>query len=135
MAATTKASAIEQENYIRGELRSDIAGCTAGTAPDAAKNPFVTLLGASLQSKAGTLPTAAGLAGKKAVGLYFSLTGALLASSSRPCWASVTPTHSRLRAAEIVFVSSDNDDEFTSYYMEQADWLALPYAHATYTRC
>ena len=128
VAATTKVSAIEQRTTY-AENYEATPPVPAVPAPDAAKNPFVTLLGASLQSKAGTLPTAAGLAGKKAVGLYFSAHWCPPCKQFTPLLGKCYTNALKAKGCEIVFVSSDNDeDEFTSYYMEQADWLALPYA-------
>jgi len=88
---------------------------------------FIDLLGEKLLNKDGEIDTATALDGKTAVGFYFS------AHWCPPC-RGFTPVlaekYKALKEAgkdfEIVFVSSDQDeDQFKSYFAEMP-WLALP---------
>jgi nucleoredoxin len=89
------------------------------------------LLENELMLKSGeVVPTSQALAGKKAIGLYFS------GHYCPPC-RKFTPlldvVYSDIKEAghqdlEIVFVSSDKEEaKFTEYYKEMP-WIALPYA-------
>jgi nucleoredoxin len=89
---------------------------------------FVELLGEQLKKGKETVSTADALAGKTAVGIYFS------AHWCPPC-RGFTPKLAESykgivadgQAFEIVFVSSDRDEKsFDEYYGEQP-WLALPF--------
>lgn len=88
-----------------------------------------SLLGKTLLNKGGEVATAAAMKGKKAVGLYFS------AHWCPPC-RGFTPELAKIYADligsgkefEIVFISSDREeDAFKDYFGEQP-WLALPYS-------
>ncbi|ELU09340.1 hypothetical protein CAPTEDRAFT_174065 [Capitella teleta] len=90
-----------------------------------------TLLGDSLTGKSGPVATQT-LAGKgKVIGLYFS------AHWCPPCRA-FTPQlaefYNKMKAGpdgsnfEIVFVSSDRDEDSFSEYYNEMPWLALPFA-------
>jgi len=88
-----------------------------------------TLLGKTLLNKGGEISTAEAMKGKKAVGLYFS------AHWCPPC-RGFTPKLAEIYSGlvgagkefEIVFVSSDREeDAFREYFSEQP-WLALPYS-------
>jgi len=90
---------------------------------------FIDLLGEKLLNKDGEIDTATALDGKTAVGFYFS------AHWCPPC-KGFTPVlaekYKALKEAgkdfEIVFVSSDQDeDQFKSYHAEMP-WLAMPYS-------
>jgi len=90
---------------------------------------LIKLLGNELLSSSGTVPTGDALKGKQAVGLYFS------AHWCPPC-RGFTPELAKVykglvdsgKSFEIVFVSSDRDeDSFKEYFAEQP-WLALPYS-------
>jgi len=95
-----------------------------------------SILPATLLTKAGPKPTAEVLAGKKAVGLYFS------AHWCPPC-RGFTPIlaqfYSALKKAdanalEIIFVTSDeNDESFMGYYGEHP-WTAVAYGDETIER-
>ncbi|KAG7400869.1 hypothetical protein PHYBOEH_004081 [Phytophthora boehmeriae] len=84
-----------------------------------------------LQLKSGeVVPTSQALAGKKVIGLYFS------GHYCPPC-RKFTPlldvVYSDIKEAghtdlEIVFVSSDKEEEKFKEYYEEMPWLALPYA-------
>jgi thiol-disulfide isomerase/thioredoxin len=88
---------------------------------------FVELLGEQLLTKDGLKPTESVLSGKTAVGIYFS------AHWCPPC-RGFTPELGKMytetvskKGMEIVFVSSDKDEEaFNSYYGEMP-WVSLPY--------
>lgn len=88
---------------------------------------FEELFGLELQNKGGPVATAKVLAGKTAVGIYFS------AQWCQPC-REFTPVLSKMytgalqsKGMEIVFVSSDRKQkDFNAYYRGQP-WLALPF--------
>lgn len=90
---------------------------------------FESLFGAKLQTKEGEVNTNEALSDKEAVAIYFS------AHWCPPC-RGFTPVasekYNQLIAAgkkfEVVFASSDKDDEsFTDYY-KSMPWLGLPFA-------
>jgi len=90
---------------------------------------LVELLGPTLQTKSGTSPTKDALAGKKAVGLYFSAHWCPPCRGFTPKLGEWYTKDLQAKGLEIVFVSSDRDEgSFDSYYGEQAPWLALPYS-------
>ena len=86
------------------------------------------MLGPTLMTGGGEVPTSEALAGKSTVALYFS------AHWCPPC-RGFTPTLARLysdvykaKGMEVIFVSSDGDeDAFADYFGEQP-WLALPFS-------
>jgi len=89
---------------------------------------FADLLGPTLQTKDGAKPTADVLAGKKAVGLYFSAHWCPPCRGFTPVLAKQYTASYKALGMEIVFVSSDRDEEsFDSYYKEQP-WVTLPFA-------
>ena len=88
---------------------------------------FVELLGDELVGKDGPVPTATALAGKKAVGLYFSAHWCPPCRGFTPKLAEMYSSAFKGLGMEIVFVSSDRDQKsFDEYYGEQP-WLALPF--------
>jgi len=89
---------------------------------------FTALLGDTLKSGDGsTISTSNALAGKKAVGLYFSAHWCPPCRGFTPKLASAYSESLSKLGLEIVFVSSDRDEaSFDSYFAEQP-WLALPY--------
>jgi len=88
---------------------------------------FTQLLGDKLQSQDGTVGTVDALAGKH-VALYFSAHWCPPCKRFTPELAKSYESHLKAKGLEIVFVSSDRDeDAFNSYYAEMP-WLALPYA-------
>jgi len=91
-------------------------------------SPLSTLLGSELLSKDGKVPTDKALAGKKAVGLYFSAHWCPPCRGFTPKLAEV---YKGLVAAgkelEIVFVSSDREEKAFADYFGEQPWLALPY--------
>merc|ERR1719181_49946 len=87
-----------------------------------------SLLGSTLLGKDGNVTTTEALAGKKAVALYFSAHWCPPCRGFTPKLAEWYKTDLQSKGLEVVFVSSDQDeDSFNSYYGEQP-WLALPYA-------
>ena len=90
---------------------------------------LVELLGPTLQTKTGTSSTADALAGKKVVGLYFSAHWCPPCRQFTPKLGEWYEKDLKAKGLEIIFVSSDKDeDSFNSYFQSQAPWLALPYA-------
>ena len=91
-------------------------------------SPFTELLGNTLASKDGTVSTDEALAGKRAVGLYFSAHWCPPCRGFTPRLSESYTNHYKALGMEIVFVSSDRDEAaFQSYHAEQP-WLALPFA-------
>lgn len=86
-------------------------------------------LGDTLKGKSGTVDTKTALAGKDAIGFYFS------AHWCGPCRA-FTPKlagkYEELKKAgknfEIIFISSDRDDSSFNEYHGTHPWLALPFS-------
>merc|ERR1719409_577581 len=94
-------------------------------------NPFVELLGETLVKGDGSesVSTAASLAGKKAVGLYFSAHWCPPCRGFTPQLAKCYKDSYSAKGLEVVFVSSDRDEpSFKSYFGEERPWLALPYS-------
>eukprot|EP00929_Paragymnodinium_shiwhaense_P028932 TRINITY_DN16695_c0_g1_i1.p2 TRINITY_DN16695_c0_g1~~TRINITY_DN16695_c0_g1_i1.p2 ORF type:complete len:202 (+),score=38.69 TRINITY_DN16695_c0_g1_i1:81-608(+) len=107
----------------------EAAGMEAAAAPAATSAALLELLGEELLGKAGSVPTAEALAGKKHIMLYFS------AHWCPPC-RRFTPQLAKAYTASpladkemtVIFVSSDqNDKGFQEYYGEMP-WLALPFS-------
>jgi len=74
-----------------------------------------------------TVATADALAGKKAVGLYFSAHWCPPCRGFTPELAKMYNNSFKAKGMEIIFVSSDKDQgQFDSYFGEQP-WLALPF--------
>ena len=90
---------------------------------------FSALLGATLETKAGPQPTAAVLAGKEVVGLYFSAHWCPPCRGFTPQLGTFYDGIKTEKAFEIIFVSSDRDAaQFKENYAEQSDWAALSFA-------
>ena len=91
-------------------------------------NNFETLFGSTLTSKTGSVATSTALSGK-IVGVYFS------AHWCGPC-RGFTPTLAKSyndikksgRNFEIIFVSSDRDENAFKEYHSEMPWLALPFS-------
>jgi nucleoredoxin len=91
---------------------------------------FSTLLGDELLSKNGPRPTAGALKDVDVVALYFSAHWCPPCRGFTPQLGAFYERHKAAKHFELVFVSSDkSEDEFATYYGEQAPWLALPYAN------
>jgi len=90
---------------------------------------FNELFGEELLTKTGLKKTADVVSGKKAVGVYFSAHWCPPCRGFTPKLAGWYDADLKGKDMEIVFVSSDKDeDAFSSYYGEQP-WVALPYAN------
>jgi len=88
---------------------------------------LVDLLGPSLQQGASEVNTTEALAGKKAIGLYFSAHWCPPCRQFTPFLCKAYSDNLKAKGMEIIFVSSDKtQDEFKGYY-EEMPWLALPY--------
>jgi len=93
--------------------------------------PLVELLGDTLCKGDGseTVKTADALGDKKAVALYFSAHWCPPCRGFTPVLAKSYTEHYQKLGMEIVFVSSDRDEEsFKSYFGGEHPWLALPYS-------
>jgi len=89
---------------------------------------FSALLGATLETKAAPRPTAAVLAGKEVVGLYFSAHWCPPCRRFTPQLGTFYDGIKAQKSFEVNFVSSDRDAaQFSEYYAEQAGWAALPF--------
>jgi nucleoredoxin len=85
------------------------------------------VLGAELLTKDGLKPTDDVINGKAAVGLYFSAHWCPPCRGFTPKLAEWYKKDLQAKGLEVVFVSSDRDeDSFNEYYKEQP-WAALPY--------
>ena len=85
------------------------------------------IFGAKLLRGTAEEPTAAALAGKKAVGLYFSAHWCPPCKMFTPQLAKQYEAHYKAKGLEIVYVSSDrNQGSFDGYFGEMP-WLAVPF--------
>merc|ERR1719171_1365168 len=90
---------------------------------------FVPLLGDTLLRGTEKVATATALADRGAVALYFSAHWCPPCRGFTPKLGEWYTKSLKAKGMEVVFVSSDRDEEaFTSYFGEQAPWLALPYS-------
>jgi nucleoredoxin len=88
---------------------------------------FKELFGDNLLTKSGLKPVEEVLADKKAVGVYFSAHWCPPCRGFTPKLAEMYISTFQAKGLEIIFVSSDRDEEsFNAYYAEQP-WVALPY--------
>jgi len=87
------------------------------------------LLGAQLLGPGGAeVSTTAATAGKKAVALYFSAHWCPPCRGFTPKLAKWYSDDLQGKGLEVVFVSSDRDQEAFAEYFGEMPWLALPYA-------
>jgi len=90
---------------------------------------FVALLGDSLTSGNGaTVSTTEALAGKKAVAFYFSAHWCPPCRGFTPKLAEWYKKDLKAKGLEVVFVSSDRDEQAFKEYFGEQPWLALPFA-------
>lgn len=91
---------------------------------------FASLFGDSLDTSEGkSVATSEALANKKAVGIYFSAHWCPPCRGFTPKLAQAYTKDLKALGMEVVFVSSDRDeDAFNSYHRGEQPWLALPYA-------
>jgi nucleoredoxin len=88
---------------------------------------LASLLGEKLQSKSGEVSTADALAGKSAIALYFSAHWCPPCRGFTPQLAEWYSTSLQAKGLEIVFVSSDKEEEGFKDYFGSMPWLALPF--------
>lgn len=88
---------------------------------------FSELLGDTLTSKDGDVKTADALAGKTTVGLYFSAHWCPPCRGFTPKLAKAYTDSLKAKGMEIVFVSSDRDDDAFKEYFGEQPWLSLPF--------
>eukprot|EP00930_Biecheleria_cincta_P079892 TRINITY_DN678_c0_g1_i1.p1 TRINITY_DN678_c0_g1~~TRINITY_DN678_c0_g1_i1.p1 ORF type:complete len:309 (+),score=54.63 TRINITY_DN678_c0_g1_i1:56-928(+) len=92
-----------------------------------ASDALIELFGEELQGKSGTLKTADALDGKKNIMIYFSAHWCPPCRGFTPQLAAKYKASAAANGIEVVFVSSDQDEDgFSSYYGEMP-WLALPF--------
>lgn len=116
-----------EDNYPSLSGKRQKSETAAAKPPEA--SPLVNLLGDTLTSKAGAVPTSDALKGKKYVGLYFSAHWCPPCQKFTPKLGAAYTEHLKNKGLEIIFISSDNSEaEFKGYYAKHAAWLALPYA-------
>jgi len=89
---------------------------------------FVELLGETLTSEAGDVSTTDAVAGKSTIALYFSAHWCPPCQQFTPVLAKQYKSALKGKGMEIVFVSSDKDDEKFNEYFKDMPWLALPFA-------
>jgi len=86
------------------------------------------LLGPKLQGKDGEIDTAAALAGKTGVALYFSAHWCPPCRGFTPQFAKQYTDTYKEKGMEVVFVSSDRDQAAFDEYYGEMPWLALPFS-------
>lgn len=93
----------------------------------------VEYFGNEVLTKSGTVPTLEAIANKKRVGIYFS------AHWCPPC-RGFTPVLAEFfeqlenddpNQLQIIFVSSDRDENSFNSYYEEMPWAALPYSNSS----
>lgn len=89
---------------------------------------LVELLGETLLTGSGESNTAEALAGKGAVALYFSAHWCPPCRGFTPKLAEWYSANLKDKGLEVVFVSSDRDEDSFKEYFGEMPWLALPYA-------
>jgi nucleoredoxin len=89
---------------------------------------FVELFGEKLQGKRGEISIEEALAGKEAIGIYFSAHWCPPCRGFIPELGKSYKNSLQSKGMEIIFVSSDRSEkDFQSYYKEMP-WLAVPYS-------
>eukprot|EP00927_Polykrikos_kofoidii_P068108 TRINITY_DN634_c0_g1_i4.p1 TRINITY_DN634_c0_g1~~TRINITY_DN634_c0_g1_i4.p1 ORF type:complete len:473 (+),score=81.32 TRINITY_DN634_c0_g1_i4:74-1492(+) len=89
---------------------------------------FTSLLGESLVTKEGSVSTAEALGSAKAVALYFSAHWCPPCRGFTPQLAKWYSDNLKSKGLEIVFVSSDKDEEGFKEYYGEMPWLACVFA-------
>jgi len=88
---------------------------------------LVALLGEKLLSSSGECATSEALAGKGAVALYFSAHWCPPCKGFTPKLAEWYSANLKAKGLEVVFISSDKDEDAFKEYFGEMPWLALPY--------
>eukprot|EP00413_Alexandrium_margalefii_P013562 CAMPEP_0204532544 /NCGR_PEP_ID=MMETSP0661-20131031/11780_1 /ASSEMBLY_ACC=CAM_ASM_000606 /TAXON_ID=109239 /ORGANISM="Alexandrium margalefi, Strain AMGDE01CS-322" /LENGTH=417 /DNA_ID=CAMNT_0051538795 /DNA_START=85 /DNA_END=1338 /DNA_ORIENTATION=+ len=89
---------------------------------------FVEMLGEKLLGPEGEVPTAEALAGKEAVAFYFSAHWCPPCRGFTPKLAEWYKADLAGKGLEVVFVSSDRDEDAFKEYFGEQPWKALPYS-------
>lgn len=89
---------------------------------------FEALFGEKLQGKDGEVETKTALEGKT-VGIYFSAHWCPPCRGFTPKLAEFYTANLKEKGMEIVFVSSDRDEDAFKEYFGEQPWLALPYSN------
>lgn len=89
---------------------------------------LIEILGETLQSKAGNVKTSDALAGKGAIALYFSAHWCPPCRGFTPKFAQWYTDALAKKSLEVVFVSSDKDENAFNEYFAEQPWLALPFS-------
>jgi nucleoredoxin len=87
------------------------------------------LFGDTLLTKSGAKPTDTVLSGKTAIGIYFSAHWCPPCRGFTPKFAEMYSKAFQSLGMEVVFVSSDRNEEAFNSYFEEMPWTALPYAN------
>merc|ERR1719326_1001531 len=90
---------------------------------------FKALFGDSLLGKSGNVATSTALAGKTGVLVYFSAHWCPPCRGFTPKLAEFYTKHAKAQDFEVVFVSSDRDQQAFDDYFGEMPWLALPFEH------
>jgi len=85
------------------------------------------ILGDTLLTESGVQPTEKVLAGKSAIGLYFSAHWCPPCRGFTPKLAEMYRDTFKGKGFEIIFVSSDKDQKSFDSYFEEMPWVALPF--------
>lgn len=88
---------------------------------------LVNLLGDTLEGKSGNVKTSDAVAGKSAIGLYFSAHWCPPCRGFTPKLAKTYTDALKGKGMEIVFISSDKEEQAFKEYHGEMPWLALPY--------
>lgn len=115
----------------RRDVDTYFGGAGAAAGPAASPASLTDLFGDELKGKSGTVKTDVGLSGKKFILIYFSAHWCPPCRGFTPQLAAKYTASAAANSVEVVFVSSDQDqDGFDGYYGEMP-WLALPYEDRT----
>jgi len=126
-ASTQFNEASSFEKPVCGVPAMDVVQGSPVSMKTAESSAFVELFGRELLTKQGLKPTEEVLAGKSAIGIYFSAHWCPPCRGFTPQLADMYLKAFRSKGIEIVFVSGDQDGaSFKSYY-DEMPWTALPY--------
>merc|ERR1719394_945421 len=88
-----------------------------------------TLLGSKLLKGGEEIDTATAFEGKKAIALYFSAHWCPPCRGFTPKFAECYSAHLQAKGLEVIFVSSDKDEDSFKDYYKDMPWLALEYSN------
>jgi nucleoredoxin len=92
---------------------------------------LVELLGDKLLTESGETSTVDALSGKGAIALYFSAHWCPPCRGFTPQLAGWYSSNLKAKGLEVVFISSDKDEDAFQEYFKEMPWLALPYSDRT----